>query len=318
MNSQRRRLSDLDSPWKEAVEQFLAPFLALFFPVIYRAIDWGHGYESLDKELQQVVRDAQVGRRLADKLFKVWRRDGREAWLLIHIEIQGKKEKAFPERMFVYSYRIYDRYRRPVVSLAVLADDNPNWRPNRFEYNMWGCTVGIRFLTVKLLDYQAYAATLERDPNPFAAVVLAHLKTLETRADPAARGQWKIRLVKGLYERGSNARQIRQLFRLIEWMMSLPEELEQQFQAEIARFEEERRMTYLTSYERRGIEIGRKEGLEKGLLEGIALDLEIKFGAAGKKLMPKLRALHDVQKLRAVARALKSAESLDEVKQLVQ
>ena len=36
--------------------------------------------------------------------------------------------------MFVYSYRIYDRYRRPVVSLAVLCDDQPNWRPDRFEY----------------------------------------------------------------------------------------------------------------------------------------------------------------------------------------
>ena len=34
---------------------------------------------------------------------------------MIHIEVQGKKEKAFPERMFTYSYRIYDRYRRPLT-----------------------------------------------------------------------------------------------------------------------------------------------------------------------------------------------------------
>jgi hypothetical protein len=225
MTSLRRLVGDQDSPWKEALEQFLAPFLGLFFPAIHDAIDWSRGYESLDKELQQVVRDARIGRRLADKLFKVWRKNGREAWLLIHVEIQGKSEKAFPERMFVYSYRIYDRYRRSVLSLAVLCDDNPNWRPDRFEYNMWGCSVGIRFLTVKLLDYQAREAVLEGDPNPFAALVLVHLKSLETRRQPAARFAWKVRLVKGLYERGWSAAQVRQLFRLVDWMMTLPEEV---------------------------------------------------------------------------------------------
>jgi hypothetical protein len=42
-------------------------------------------------------------------------------------------------------------------------------------------------LTVKLLDYQPEAATLERGPNPFAAVVLAQLNVLETRQAPAER-----------------------------------------------------------------------------------------------------------------------------------
>src|SRR5436309_2988805 len=104
MTSRRRAASDLDSPWKEALQHFLAPFLALCFPRIHELIDWQRGYESLDKELQQIVRNARTGRRLADKLFKVWRKDGREAWLLIHIEVQARPEKAFPERMYIYNY----------------------------------------------------------------------------------------------------------------------------------------------------------------------------------------------------------------------
>src|SRR6266852_5743523 len=67
---------DLDNPWKEALDHFLEPFLALCFPVVHAGFDWPRGYESLDKELQQIAHDAKAGKRLADKLFKVWRKDG--------------------------------------------------------------------------------------------------------------------------------------------------------------------------------------------------------------------------------------------------
>ena len=56
-------------------------------------IDWSQGYEFLDKELQQVVRDAEMGRRWADKLVKVRLKTGIEAFLYIHIEVQGNSKK---------------------------------------------------------------------------------------------------------------------------------------------------------------------------------------------------------------------------------
>ena len=160
--------------------------------------------------MQQIIREAATRKRLADKLFKVWRKNGGETWLLIHIEVQGQRERNFPERMFLYNYRVYDRYRRPVVSLAILCDEQPNWRPDRFEYNMWGCEVGIRFPVVKILDYREREAEVEQSPNPLAAVILAQLKVLETHGSPHTRWQWKLRLVKGLYERGLSRQQVRQ------------------------------------------------------------------------------------------------------------
>jgi hypothetical protein len=119
-------MGDFDSPWKEALDIFFEAFLALFFPHIHREIDWERGYEVLDKELQQIMADAELGRRYADKLVRAWRKDGIEAWVLIHVEVQASYEADFALRMYVYHYRIFDRYNRKVVSLAVLADDRPD------------------------------------------------------------------------------------------------------------------------------------------------------------------------------------------------
>src|SRR5271155_2449298 len=76
-------MSDFDSPWKEALDCYFPAFLDFFFSDIHGDIDWSRGYEMLDTELQQVVRTAELGRRHVDKLVKVWRRDGQEAWVLI-------------------------------------------------------------------------------------------------------------------------------------------------------------------------------------------------------------------------------------------
>ena len=93
---------DYDSPWKEALERYFPEFLALLYPSIHAEIDWTRGPAFLDKELQQVVRDAELGRRYADKLAKVYTRDGTETWVLIHVEVQGEPEARFAERMYVY------------------------------------------------------------------------------------------------------------------------------------------------------------------------------------------------------------------------
>lgn len=66
---------DFDSPWTEALDEYLEAFFALFLPQAHAEIDWSDPPVFLDGELRQVVRDAEVGRRLADRLVRVrrWR-----------------------------------------------------------------------------------------------------------------------------------------------------------------------------------------------------------------------------------------------------
>lgn len=99
-----------DSPWKDVVEDLFEAFLFFFFPDIHKDIDFAKGYEFLDKELQQIAGESESGARIVDKLVKVHLVDGTESWLLIHLEIQGYQQKKFPERMYTYNYRIFDKY----------------------------------------------------------------------------------------------------------------------------------------------------------------------------------------------------------------
>lgn len=269
-----RHTDDYDSPWKEVLEHFFPAFMAFFFPEAHAEIDWSQRYEFLDKELAKIVRDANLGKRLADKLVKVRRVTGEEVWVLIHIEVQGWVDPEFPRRMYVYNYRVFDRYGRPVASMAVLADDDPKWRPDRFEYELWGSHTGLRFPLVKLCALADRWDGLEMSPNPFAPVVMAHLKTQETKGAPENRMVWKLRIVRGLYERGFGRQEVLELFRVIDWMMGLPPGLDQAFHHSLQQYEGERNMPYITSIERIGLEKGREEGFRQGIERGIEQGIE--------------------------------------------
>ena len=112
-----------DSPWKEAVEHYLPEFMAFYFPDASAEIDWAKDHVFLDKELRAVVQDAELGTRFVDKLVGLELLNGDASWIYIHLEVQGARQAEFAQRMFVYNYRIYDRYKRPVASFAVLADE---------------------------------------------------------------------------------------------------------------------------------------------------------------------------------------------------
>jgi hypothetical protein len=295
--------ADYDSPWKEALDLYFRPFLAFFLRAIHDDIDWSRGYEVLDKELQRIAPRSARGRLYVDKLVKVWLKNGREVWILLHIEIQTQRQRGFPRRLSVYNHRISDHYNRRVVSVAVLADDDPKWRPDRYEDEFWGWSERMVFPVVKLLDYRDREAELEADANPFARVVLAHLKALETRGDAEARWLWKFRLARGLHEYGFATEDVRQLLRLIDWLMVLPEAAQKRFRHELDEYEEARKMPYVTTFER------------DGMVKMIESVLRTKFGNEGAALVPTIRKLNDAEKYLTINEAIAMATTLEEVRQ---
>ncbi len=311
-------VESFDSPWKDVLEQFFPEFMLFFFPKAHAEINWSHPLKFLDKEFQQIFQEAPKGRQIVDKLLEVVLSNGQPSLVLVHIEIQAQKETEFAKRIFMYNYRIHERYLEPVASFAVLADEQPTWKPDQFGYNILGCQMGIIFPSVKILDYRDRWEELEESENPFAVVVMAHLKTLETKKDFNNRYQWKLRLARMLYKKGYNREQIIGLLRFIDGGMQLPKELENQFWEEIRRDEKVKNMPYVMSIEKiaeeRGIEKGFEEGIEKGIEEGIEKGehkglkqgiyesiveiLEIRFSHVPQFLIDKLDAIDDIQTLK--------------------
>jgi hypothetical protein len=310
--------TEFDSPWKEILQIYFEEFMLFFFPQAYREIDWTRQPEFLDKELQQVIRDAELGKRLVDKLVKIYRIGGEESWILVHVEVQAQEESDFSRRMYNYNYRIFDRYNRSVASVAVLGDEGVDWRPNQFGYDLFGCRVDFQFPIVKLLDYKQRLSQLESSRNPFATVVMAHLAALETRNDRLQRKQQKLTLVRRLYSLGLERESIINLFQFIDWMLTLPSELENEFWQEFRDFEEARSMRYVTSVERIGIEKGIQQGIQQGLIKGISLGLKLKFGESGQNLLPEIESIGDVNLLSAILEAIETADSVDELRQIYQ
>ncbi|BAU10539.1 hypothetical protein LEP3755_10230 [Leptolyngbya sp. NIES-3755] len=252
--------SDQDSPWKQILRQYFREAIEFFFPTTAALIDWQKPPEFLDKEYQQIAPDAEVGKRYADQLVKVWQKRGDELWLLLHTEIQAKPEASFTERMFIYNLRIFDYFHHPAISLAILCDGRAKWRPKVYEFSYPDTHLRFEFGVVKLLDYQTRWTELETSRNPFAIVVMAHLKAQETKRNASDRKTVKLSLIRRLYESGYSRSEVVNLFRFIDWVMILPEGLKQTFWAELKVYEEERRMPYITSVE----EIGFARGLETG------------------------------------------------------
>ncbi|MCP4154228.1 MAG: hypothetical protein GY757_41265 [bacterium] len=122
---------------------------------------------------------------------------------------------------------------------------------------------------------------MEKSKSPMAMVVKAQLKSFKAKkGDNNEKASIKRELIYQLFRGGYKKEVIGSLLKFLDYIFSLPEELEKQLKQEIIILEEESKMAYVTSWERiarkEGIEDGRKEGKKEGKKEGI-LETALEF-----------------------------------------
>lgn len=308
--------SHADSAWKEALNIFFNDFMSFCWPEAYNDINWEQGYEVLEQELHELMRHEKKNGRIADKLIKVWRKDGQEAFVLIHIEVQGQVQNNFGERMLTFCYRIYDCYRCPITSLAILTDKNHNWAPNSCHISLWGSHFGLQFNVIKILDYIDKKDLLINDTNPFALVILAQLAAIETAGKPQERYKFKCTLSRLMLEKGWNKDQIFYMYRFLAGLLVLPHELELEYDIGMIKLAEEKKMAFMTTAEKRGHKIGREEGIETGIHKGETILLvnllNFKFKKIPKKYLQLIENAN-ADSLLLWARRVLTAENLEDI-----
>jgi hypothetical protein len=229
----------------------------------------------------------------------------------LHVEIQSSFEADFAGRIAHYNAGLSWSFRQRVMTLAVLADLRRNWRPDEDVFQVGTFEARIKFPVCKFLDR---LATDWRDDHSLPVLLArAQVEALRTAGDPEGRYRAKWQLVRGLYDLGYNAQEVRQLFALIDWMMHLRPDLEERFRVELSSLEEERRMPYVTSIERLAQAQGEARGEARGMASVVLAQLSEVCGRLSEEEQLRVRSLSTDQ-LDELAKALLQFESLADLK----
>jgi len=191
--------SDYDGAWKDLLHARFLEALTCYFPEVAEAIDPASEPEFLDQELRELKIDPQAVDNRVDLLVRVGMRDGRSGLLYLHLEVQSFREEGFAKRIF----ECYSTLRRAcgsnVISLAVLADLDSGWLPDRHFESQLGCSLDFRFPCCKLLQLEPQLA--EDDSLP-ALAAKAQLAALRTSGDMDLRLKVRMQLIRRFYELG--------------------------------------------------------------------------------------------------------------------
>lgn len=130
------------------------------------------------------------------------------------------------------------------------------------------------------------------------------------------RGRAKLELVKELHAREMRSGPICQLYRLIDGMLRLPESQAERAWQELCDFEREIGRQFITDPEDPGRKAGWAE-VRKDYLRQIETVLLYKCQDPWLALVPAIRQIHDVARLRKIITVLDAKDSLETVRQLV-
>jgi predicted transposase YdaD len=267
-----------DALWKGILEDLFDDFLRFFFENANEIFDMNRPFEFLDKELEQLfpTNEEEFYPRYVDKLVKVFTKEGNEQWILVHVEVQGAKDRLFAQRMYTYHYRIWDKYQKPITAFAILTDTNRNFHPTFFEQALLGTKIRYDFNTYKVLLQDE--VSLEQKNNPFAMVILTVLTALKKgKVSNEELFDLKISLAKRLLSRQIDKDKIRGLMNFLKLYIRFGND---DF---ITKFDEQINIITNQSTKTMGIEefvldrakrVGLKQGMEKGIKKGMEKGIE--------------------------------------------
>ncbi|MCC3358753.1 transposase [Bacillus sp. REN16] len=247
---------DHDRLFKMLIKSFFQEFMEAFFPEECAFIN----FSTVKFMEQEVITDIFKGeKRRIDILAEVTMKF-EDKLILIHVEPQSYYQEEFNERMFIYLSRLYEKYRIPILPIAVFSYNERKDIPQKFTIN---------FPTSQILEFNYLQLHLKKKnwrefiktDNPAVAALLSNMGyTKEERI------QVRLEFLRMISRMELDPARMELLYGFFETYLKLTREEEVQVEKEIAKLPEEeadRILELPNSYFERGIEKGmEKRGVE--------------------------------------------------------
>ena len=252
-----------DQFFKELIHEFFDEFLEAFFPDVHHHID----FSSIKPLSEEVFTDLLKGKsRRADIVVEA-KLKGTDTLLIIHVEPQSYTETNFHERMFHYFSLLYNKYRKPILPIAVFSYDEKHDEQSEFTIGFpffHVLTFNFLMLELRKLNWRDYI----KSDNPAAAALLS--KMGYTKKERVQVRKEFLRMIARMEINPARARLINDFF---EKYLLLNKEEEEELMKEINELENAEEILKLpNSWEERGIEKGIEKGIEEGI-ERVALEM---------------------------------------------
>ena len=317
---------DHDRLFKELLETFFTEFIQLFFPAAADAIDMNH-IKFLQQEL---FTDITVGEKHQVDILVETRLKGEPGLILVHVEPQSYIQKNFHERMFIYFSRLYEKYRRRIIPVAVFSYDQVRDESDTFELGFPFLDV-LRFhfykLELKKLKWHDY---IQHD-NPVAAALLSKMGF-----KPEEKVRVKLEFMRMLARMKLDPARTELLGGFFETYLQLNREEEERLYIELGKMDKREAniiMEITTSWHEKGRLEGIREGIREGMREGIR-EGEIKGELRAKQdaickymvtrfdqeldsIQKKVQHLNDKDTLDRLLTGLYTAKSIEEAHTLI-
>lgn len=269
-----------DLLFKQLIHTFFEEFLEVFFPDIHHHVD----FTSIAPLSEEVFTDVMKGEsRRADIVVEASLK-GEDTILIIHVEPQSYKETNFHERMYQYFSLLCNKYRKPILPIAVFSYDEYHNEQDEFTIEFpFFHVLTFKFLMLELRknNWREYI----KSNNPVAAALLSKMGYTEEE-----RVQVRIEFLRMMSKMELNPAETRLILSFFERYLKLNEREEEELVEKVKDLDEAEEILKLPiSWEEKGIEKGKKDVAIELLKEGSSIEFIAKVTHLDKEEIKEIK-----------------------------
>ena len=293
-NENERRSED--ELWKEFLSVSFYNMLRSVLPDLANVADTTKPVRFLETELRRLARftrrysaNPPDSRKFVDILAEVPLTSGENAWILLHVEIQGRGGKEnFPLRMHRYRCLLEGRFNRPVAGLAILVQPIPaDQTEGIYRWEGYGSRVLYEYPVFRI--YEGDEDALRKSDNPFDLAHYAGMQAWKQRSDDVRKLDYMKILLAELNRRGWSHEEKMTLLWFIEGVMHIEgEHIWDQWEEELENRKEAGDM-YVSLMERKGIQKEKMAMARKMLAAGEPDDKILSYAEITSEQLEKIR-----------------------------